>query len=310
LTLTSGVDFRTSKSDYSYHEVPSYYDYDLSRDSIKQNQLGVYTSLLVNNNSGLTFELGGRFNKHSLYGNSTVFNINPSFLINNQYKLFANISSGYKTPTLYQLYSNYGNRALKPQNAINIEGGLQYYSLDNKITGRITLYQRNTTDVITYDDNFKYINQDKQINSGVEIESNLIFDKSNSLKVFYSYTDGKVTTRENGKDTTYYNLIRQPKTVFGITLNSKLSKQLFCSVNINHTGIRKDYSFDPLTYEKSVVDLKSYTLCNVYAEYSLSKNKIKFFADCHNVFNTKFTEVLGYNTMGLNISVGAKFNIL
>jgi len=310
LTLTSGIDFRSSKSDYSYQEVPSYYDYDLSRDSIKQNQLGIYTSLLVNNNSGLTIELGGRFNKHSLYGSSTVFNINPSFLINNQYKLFANFSSGYKTPTLYQLYSNIGNRSLKPQNAINIEGGLQYYSLDNKINGRITLYQRNTTDVITYDDNFKYINQDNQINSGVEIESNIIFDKSNSLKVFYSYTDGKVTTRENGKDTTYFNLIRQPKSVFGITLNSKLNKQLFCSVNINHTGIRRDYSIDPLTYEKTAVDLKSYTLCNVYAEYSLSKNKIKFFADCHNIFNTNFTEVLGYNTMGLNISVGAKFNIL
>ncbi len=312
LTLTSGVDFRSSKSDYSYHEVPiSYYDYDLSRDSIKQNQFGIYTSILVKNNSGLTFEVGGRFNKHSMYGNSAVFNLNPSFLINNQYKLFANVSSGYKTPTLYQLYSNKGNKSLKPQNAINIEGGLQYYSTDNKINGRVTLYKRNTTDVITYDDNFKYINQDKQVNNGVEIESNIIFDKSNSLKISYSYTDGKVTTLENGKDTTYFNLIRQPKTVFGITLNSKLANQLFCSLNINHTGIRKDYSFNPLPpYDKSIIDLKSYTLCNIYAEYSLSNNKIKFFADCHNIFNTKFTEMLGYNTMGFNASIGAKLNIL
>ncbi len=312
LTLTSGVDFRSSKSDYAYHQVPIsyYYDYDLSRDSIKQHQMGVYSSLLINNNSGLTIELGGRFNKHSLYGNSTVFNFNPSFLINNQYKLFANISSGYKTPTLYQLYSIDGNKSLKPQHAINIEGGLQYYSTDNKTNGRITLYQRNTSDIITYDENYKYINQDKQLNSGVEIESNIVFDKSNSLKVFYSYTNGKVTTRENGKDTTYVNLIRQPKTVFGITLNSKLTKQLFCSIGINHTGIRKDYSYDPMTDENSEVELKSYTLCNVYAEYSLSKSKIKFFADVHNIFNTKFTEVYGYNTMGFNASVGAKFNIL
>ena len=310
LKLTGGFDFRNSRSKYAYHEVPSYYDYELSADSIKQSQIGAYASLFVNNNKGLSMEVGSRFNKHSIYGNSVVFNINPSFLIQNQYKLFANISSGYKTPTLFQLYSNYGNKSLKPQNAINIEGGLQYFSVDNRIIGTVTLYKRKTTNVITFGQNYKYINQDEQLNSGVEIETSLMIDKSNSLKLFYAYTDGKVTTLENGKDTTYFNLIRQPKSVFAFTLNSKVTKQLFCSFGITHTGIRKDYYFDPNTFEKSMVDLKSYTLCNVYAEYSLAKNKIRLFAEGRNIFNTKFTEVYGYNTMGINASVGVKFNAL
>jgi vitamin B12 transporter len=94
---------------------------------VQQNQVGVYGALNYGS-AGFNAEAGGRYNHHSTYGSNGAFNINPSYLIQNRWKVFANLSSGYKTPSLYQLYSEYGNTALKPENAINLEGGLQYFS--------------------------------------------------------------------------------------------------------------------------------------------------------------------------------------
>ena len=98
----------------------------------------------------LIFEIGNRLNIHSAYGSNYVFNINPSYLLNKKFKLFANVSSGYRTPSLYQLASEYGNKDLKPESAFTIEGGVQYFSADNKFSGRLTGFKRDVTDVIFF----------------------------------------------------------------------------------------------------------------------------------------------------------------
>ena len=92
--------------------------------------------------TGFNLELGNRLNIHSAYGSNYVFNINPSYLLNRQFKLFANLSSGYRTPSLYQLVSEFGNRDLKPESAFTLEGGVQYFSPDNKFSGRLTGFKR------------------------------------------------------------------------------------------------------------------------------------------------------------------------
>ena len=54
-------------------------------------------------------ELGGRYNNHSKYGDNFTYSFNPSYLIQNQFKLFFNLSTGFKAPSLYQLYGQFGS---------------------------------------------------------------------------------------------------------------------------------------------------------------------------------------------------------
>ena len=49
-----------------------------------------YTSLFFNNLGGFSLEVGGRYNSHSKFGNNFTYSFNPSFLINNQVKIFIN----------------------------------------------------------------------------------------------------------------------------------------------------------------------------------------------------------------------------
>ena len=314
IKLTAGIDYRNSNSDQEYFSVGFYgpYSSKYSSDSLKQTQLSLYAALNFTSKAGFNLELGNRLNIHSTYGSHDVFNVNPSYLINNKWKLFANFSSGYKTPSLYQLFSEYGNHDLNPEAAVTTEGGLQYYSANNKASGRITFFKRNVKDVIFFYFNpttfqSQYINQDKQKDHGLELETKYSFTKNTSLKAFYSFVDGEISTKKNGKDTTYFNLIRRPRNSFGINLSSQISKRLFVSSNLQSIGKREDAYFDAVTFQTVNVTLSNYILWDIYVDYSFAKNRLKAFVDLRNITNSQFSEIIGFNTLGFNTHAGLRF---
>jgi vitamin B12 transporter len=282
--------------------------------------LGLYAALNINTKTGVNLELGNRLNIHSAYGSNYVFNINPSYLLNlpgrqagNQFKLFANVSSGYRTPSLYQLLSEFGNRDLKPESAFTFEGGVQYFSTNTKFSGRLTGFKRDVKDVIFFYFNpstfqSQYINQDKQKDHGAEVELSFKPTKNISLKAFYSFVDGKITTIQNGKDTTYFNLIRRPKHSIGLNAGVRVTEKLFVSSNLSWFDKRKDAYFDAMTFQTVNVTLDSYILIDLYAEYTLLQNKLKIFADLRNVSHSKYSETAGFNTLGFNGYGGIRCN--
>ena len=83
----------------------------LNDDSTKVNQFGAYASLVVKNVNGFNVELGGRYNNFNKYGDVFTFSFNPSYDLKNDYKIFGNISSGFKTPSISQVYSEYRSAA-------------------------------------------------------------------------------------------------------------------------------------------------------------------------------------------------------
>jgi vitamin B12 transporter len=316
IKLTTGIDFRSSQSDQEYLSIGFFGPYatKYSNDSLKQNQTGLYTALNFTTNRGFNIELGNRLNIHSEYGSQDVFNINPSYLINKQVKLFANLSSGFKTPSLYQLFSEYGNRDLEPEAATTFEGGLQYYSQDNKFTSRAVWFKRDVKDVIFFYYNSstfssQYINQDKQKDNGVELEASYTIAKNTTVKAFYTYVTGEITTKlGSGKDTTFFNLLRRPKNSFGINISSQVSKSFFIGSNLSAFGKRTDRYFDANTFQTVNAALKNYALWDVYAEYGFYRNKLKLFTNFRNILDSKYTEISGFNTTGFNVNGGVRFN--
>lgn len=317
--LTAGMDYRNSNTGQEFLSVSSFGNYNsaYSSDSLHQDQLGLYAALNINNTKGLNLELGNRLNFHSTYGSNYIFNVNPSFLLQNKLKLFANLSSGYRTPSLYQLFSEFGNRNLQPESAYTAEGGIQYYSADNKWNGRLTLFGRNVKDVIFFYFNpitfqSQYINQDEQKDHGAEAELTYQPAKNILLKAFYSFVDGHITTKQNGKDTTYFNLLRRPKHSVGFNTGVNITGRLFISSNLLWFDKRKDTYFELQSFQTVNVTLDSYVLLDIYAEYSLFKNKsdnyrIKIFLDLRNITNSHYSEIAGYNTLGFNGYGGIRF---
>ncbi len=312
--FTAGVDYRFSKTDqtslYVYSPSPAFPS-TLRDDSVRQNQIGIYSAVNFNSSKNFNLEAGGRFNHHSAYGNNFAFNVNPSYLIKNTIKIFANASSGYKTPSLYQLYSEYGNGDLEPETSLNIEGGLQYFSKNQKAQLRLTYFDRKVEDVIAFFYNSttfqsRYINQDEQKDNGFEVDAKWDLSDKMNLKLFYSHIDGEITTKKNGKDTSYFNLIRRPKNSFSLTVGSKLAKKLYVSTQLQAFGKSKDIYFDPATFEQKAITLDNYILISFYTEYQFQKGRLKLFADLRNITDENYREIYGYSTPGFNAYAGIR----
>jgi vitamin B12 transporter len=270
-----------------------------------------YLSFFIKNIKGLSVEVGGRYvdyESDSASKNTFTYSINPSYLIKSQVKVFANYSTGFKTPTLSQLYGQYGaNPELQPEESRSLEGGLQFFSVNKKLDIRAVVFSRKLNNAIDYRGGF--INLNKQDDYGFEIEPNFTVSNKLSFRVFYAFVDGEVTTKQGDRDTTYYNLIRRPKHSFGVNVAYHIGERLFVNVNIKTFGKRNDIFFDMSTYESKAVELSSYQLVNLYAEYRFFKNKLKVFADIKNLLNQQYVEVQGYNTQRLNVNTGVSFNL-
>lgn len=267
-----------------------------------------YISLFLHNAGGLALEVGGRYNSHSRYGSNTTFSVNPSYSINSNTKVFVNYSTGFKAPTLQQLYGAFGaNENLKPEKSVNREAGLDVL-LNNKLGTRLTFFSRKVEDVIVYTYTNGNINLDQQDDFGLELEPSMKVSDKINVKMFYSYVDGEVTTIENGKDSTYFNLFRRPKHTFGINVGVQASSKLFVSLNVKTFGERKDLLFNPDNfYAAEQVSLDEYTLLDVYGEYKMISDRLTFFIDLRNILNQDYSEVYGYTTMGINLNTGLNF---
>jgi len=312
--LTAGVDYRGSNTSYDALQSnvfsPMLMKTGYGNDSTKQHQLGVYAALNYVA-GGFSIEGGGRANNHSEYGSNFAFNINPSYLVMNRVKVFANVSTGYKTPSLYQLFSLYGNSELKPETSLNLEGGVQVYSSSKNSYIRLSYFNREVDDVIAFVSLFvppyaRYMNQDKQEDHGFEAELSATVANKLQLKALYSYVDGKINTKAAGKDTSYFNLLRRPKSTFNFSAGLQATPALYFSAQLNAVGKRKDIFFDPVTFQSVDITLKEYILLNFYAEYAVSKN-LRVFGDFRNLLDKEYMDIYGYNTAGLNAYGGIRF---
>ena len=269
-----------------------------------------YLSLFLKNLAGFNLEVGGRLNQHSKYGSNFTYSINPSYLINDQIKLFVNYGTAFRAPSLNELFGQFGaNPDLKPETAQTFEGGVQLTMLNERLSARAHYFNRKIKDVITYNSSYTYVNYNRQSDHGFEIETGMKFNENISMRLFYNFVEGKVTVNNNGTDSTYNNLFRRPKHSGGAAFNYQITPQLFAGTNLHLFGKRFELFADPRNnYTTSVEKLDAYTLWDAYVQYSVLQNRLTFFTQVNNILNRDFRESVGYATLGRTVTGGFRFN--
>jgi vitamin B12 transporter len=240
-----------------------------------------------------------------VYGNNETFSINPSYQLK-KVKIFANLSSGYRVPSLYQLYSEFGNTNLKPERSLNYEAGLQYN--DKNLTLRAVGFKRDIKDIILfYSDPFtfesKYLNKDKQKDFGLELEAAWMLGKKITLSANYAYVDGKLQTKDvSGKDSSLFNLYRRPKNICNLQIDYQLLKGLTLGLQLRIAGA----IYEP-KYAAEPVQLSNYYTLDIYAAYQTGKH-LKFFTDFRNITDQKYFDQEGFSTRRFNLNAGILLN--
>jgi len=97
---------------------------NIEDDLANYNTVDPYATVVYNLESGFNINAGIRLNNHSEYGNHFVYNVNPSFNFTNNFRLISSLSTAFIAPSTYQLFSQYGNVNLNPEENKTIEAGL------------------------------------------------------------------------------------------------------------------------------------------------------------------------------------------
>jgi vitamin B12 transporter len=230
-----------------------------------------------------------------------VYNVNPSynFTTSFPFKVLASYSTAYITPSLYQLYSEYGNTNLTPEENRTVEAGFETQLFDKKLKVNAVGFYRDEKnsfgfffDNVTFDS--YYINLDGS-NKAKGVETELRVDLTAKLKLNGNYTFTQV-------DKALDRLI--PKHKANASLDFQATARSFFSVSYQYFDARNDAFFDGNTSLTTVVKLGSYQLVNTTVNYVVIKNRMTVFGMATNIFNEAFVENVGYATRGRNFKIG------
>ena len=298
--------FLVSGVQYQFHDANSVTPYGSSaKEGTKFNMVDPYITGVYSSSFGFNLNVGARWNSHSAYGNQLVYNLNPSFDFKSlPLKIISSYSTAFVTPSLYQLYSQYGNARLTPEKNSTIEAGFETQLCNKKLKWNVVGFYREQTNFIgfyfnpvTYDSN--YINIDG-LNKAKGIETQLSWTLSNTVKWNSNYTYTQV-------DEALSRLI--PKHKINSAMDVKLTERFFWNVNYQYVDARKDAFFDGNTYATTQVKLGSYQLVNTLTRYEIIKNKLTLFGSVNNIFNVDFVENIGYSALGRNYKLGLTINL-
>lgn len=292
---------------YQFHDMLSETPFSsILKESAKFNMIDPYLTMVYSSNFGLNLNAGARLNVHSEYGNQLVYNINPSYSFGEKLplKLLASLSTAYVTPSLYQLYSEYGNTSLTPEENTTVEAGFDFNLLKNKLNVNAVAFFREQEnsfgfffDNVTFD--AYYINiEGKNTARGVEAE--VSYKVTGNVKIGANYTFTQV-------DEALDRLI--PKHKANALLDVSLTSRLFFNANYQYIDGRNDAFFDGNAFSAMTTKLGSYQLVNALVKYDLIKNKLGLFAQATNILNAEFVETVGYSTRGRNFRLGLTLNL-
>jgi len=278
-------------------------NYNLDRAEVEGTQefslIDPYANLIYISSFGLNVNAGLRLNLHSEYGSHIVYNINPSYsmaLDEGYLKFMGSYATSYITPSLNQLFGIFGaNPLLEPETNRTAEGGLEYKA--NETLRLSALYFNRKEDNFVFFDNtlFQYFNASNTINvQGFEAQLDWVPLVKMNLTANYTFTERKGD-----------NAIRIPKHSFNAALSYSFTAKTYTSLTYSYTGKRLDTDFN--TFDEQV--LEPFSTFGIYISQEVMANKLKFFLSIENVFNTNFTEVIGFTTRGRNLRLGLSLKL-
>jgi vitamin B12 transporter len=265
---------------------------DIDEGLAKFNMIDPYVTVVYNSNFGFNINAGARLNIHSEYGNHLVYNINPSYNFSTNFRILASYSTAFISPSTYQLFSQYGNVNLKPEDDSAIEAGFEY-EFKKLVNLNAVFFYREIEDAIIFGSS-SYENALKTMNvKGVETEVKIDATKNVNVILGYTYT-------YKSDDVDYI-----PKNKFTALIETTALKNTYLSLNFKNISER---TYNDQWGTGDIIKLSAYNLVDVYGSYSIIKNKVSVFGQVSNIFNEDYVEVIGYSTKGRNYKIGLNFN--
>ena len=225
----------------------------------------------------------------------------------------ANYGEGFKAPTLYQLFSDYGNQALAPEQATGWEAGVEQHLFGGALTLGGTYFERRSTNLIVFAScpavstlascfqpgtkiarSGYYANVSRAFAQGVEAQAALKIGQRLRLDGNYTYAPSE--DRSPGAATNGLQLARRPRNAANGSLSYTLSDGISGGVAVRWSG----ETFDTASH---TIRLAPYTLVDLRAEVPIA-SRVSLFGRIENLFDDHYQTAYRYGTLGRSVYAG------
>ena len=305
-TVTFGVDFQEEHGESEYSSDGLWGPFQSLFPPQKASTTGFYVQDQLRLGGQFYATLGTRLDIHSQFGSSLTFRLAPAYLIENTgTKIKGTIGTGFKSPSLYQLFAPgtlwgpIGNETLEPEKSTGWDIGMEQSFFNEKILFSAQYFSHTYINLIDFDFIDGYINIAEAESKGFEFGFKGKITKN--LSLYTSYT----TTNHKDKGTGEL-LLRRPSSHFQGRINFSFLTKGNIEFSLLFLGGRDDMEFFEFTSER--VTMPSYTLVNsTVSYYVLSSTQI--FLRLENIFNVDYETVKGYGAPGFSIFGGFRVDL-
>ncbi|WP_410051541.1 TonB-dependent receptor domain-containing protein [Bradyrhizobium sp. SZCCHNR1085] len=237
------------------------------------------------------------------FGSHATYRIAPAVIVPlTETKLKASYGTGFKAPTLSQLYQDFpafnffGNPNLRPEESTGYDLGFEQPLFASRIRFGTTYFHNSITNLIATNDTFtSYANVGLARTEGTE--SFVAADVTGRLAVRADYTFTRAIDAITGQQ-----LLRRPKQKWSATAVWRPVDPLTVSASVLHVSDWRDVSRDGLV---SGLTAPGYTIVNLRGDYALS-DQVKLFARVDNLFNRHYQNPTGFLAPGLGVFGGIR----
>ncbi|MDP3907442.1 TonB-dependent siderophore receptor [Novosphingobium sp.] len=235
---------------------------------------------------------GVRLDDHDRFGSHWTFGANGAVELAGDLRLRASFGEGFKAPTLYQLYGYGGNVALRPETSTAFDAGVELGDRGGYRHFAVTLFRRDSRNLIDYVWPTGYFNTARARAEGVEAE--LTGELTEGLRGYASYSYTKSVNRQTGKD-----LARRPRHAF--------STGLEWTTPLHDLAVGADLRVLSSSFDDAgnFTRLGGFALVTLRASLPVTET-VELYGRVENLGNKQYQTVAGYGTYGRSAFAGIR----
>lgn len=273
---------------------------------------GAFAQLQAEVARGLTLTGGLRRDEHETFGGKLLGQAAAAWSLNDGATIVrASFGQGFKAPSLFQLYSTFGNTGLQPEQADSYDLGVEHALMGRRVRLSLTGFRRDTTDQIDFVSCAASSTAPLCVNNGVRRSGyyeNLARTRAEGLEAALGATFGGLDVQANVTLTETENrsaganlgrrLPRRPREQANLTIGYQWPFGLSTAVAVQYAG----ESFDN---PSNATRLDGYTLVDLRASYPVTE-ALELYGRIENVGDERYETVRNYGTAGRGAFVGVR----
>jgi vitamin B12 transporter len=305
-TLTFGGDWQREEGESSYRSESAWGPYASAFPDRRADRAGAFVQDQLRLGGLFFATVGARLDAQARTGTSLTYRLAPALAFDaTGTRLKATLGTGFKAPSLYQLYAPgtawgpIGNAALRPERSTGWDAGVEQSFGEGRILAGLTWFRNDFRDLVDFDYSLGYINIGRARTEGLEAFAR--FRPTEAIDLRLSYT--RMSARDLDAGTA---LLRRPKDKTVVEAWWRPLRRWELRLSAAYVGSRADKDYSAL--DVPTVTLRDYFLADADLAFQAGP-RTRIFLRLDNLFDERYETVYGYGTPRLSAYGGVRLGV-